>query len=109
MKFYEVMSQIVMTSHLIGYDLLTISADVWNGLSAEQQAKVQAAADKAMKWSEDQHIAQEAKLVEEFKAAGLQVYTPDLEAFRKFANEKYLGSDLAKSWPEGILEKVAAL
>ena len=109
MKFYEVMSQIVMTSHLIGYDLLTISADVWNGLSAEQQAKIQAAADKAMKWSEDQHIAQEAKLVEEFKAAGLQVYTPDLEAFRKFANEKYLGSDLAKSWPEGILEKVAAL
>lgn len=109
MKFYEVMSQIVMTSHLIGYDLLTISADVWNGLTAEQQAKIQAAADKAMKWSEDQHIAQEAKLVEEFKAAGLQVYTPDLEAFRKFANEKYLGSDLAKSWPEGILEKVAAL
>lgn len=109
MKFYEVMSQIVMTSHLIGYDLLTISADVWNGLSAEQQAKIQAAADKAMKWSEGQHIAQEAKLVEEFKAAGLQVYTPDLEAFRKFANEKYLGSDLAKSWPEGILEKVAAL
>ena len=23
MKFYEVMSQIVLTSHLIGYDLLT--------------------------------------------------------------------------------------
>lgn len=109
MKFYEVMSQIVMTSHLIGYDLLTISADVWKGLSAEQQAKIQAAADKAMQWSEDQHIAQEAKLVEEFKAAGLEIYEPDLDAFRKFAQEKYLGSDLAKSWPEGILEKVAAL
>jgi tripartite ATP-independent transporter DctP family solute receptor len=109
MKFYEVMSQIVMTSHLIGYDLLTISADVWKGLSAEQQAKIQAAADRAMQWSEDQHIAQEAKLVEEFKAAGLEIYEPDLDAFRKFAQEKYLGSDLAKSWPEGILEKVAAL
>lgn len=109
MKFYEVMSQIVMTSHLIGYDLLTISADVWKGLSAEQQAKIQAAADKAMQWSEEQHLAQEAKLVEEFKAAGLEIYEPDLDAFRKFAQEKYLGSDLAKSWPEGILEKVAAL
>ncbi|MBW8282739.1 MAG: TRAP transporter substrate-binding protein DctP [Rhizobium sp.] len=109
MKFYEVMSQIVLTSHLIGYDLLTISADVWKGLSAEQQAQIQAAADKAMQWSEDQHLAQEAKLVEEFKAAGLKVYEPDLDAFRKFAQEKYLGSDLAKSWPEGILEKVAAL
>ncbi len=109
MKFYEVMSQVVLTSHLIGYDLLTISAEVWNGLSDEQRAKIQAAADKAMKWSEDQHLAQEASLVEEFKAAGLQVYEPDIDAFRKFAQEKYLGSDLAKSWPEGILEKVAAL
>ena len=109
MKFYEVMSQVVLTSHLIGYDLLTISAEVWNGLSDEQRAKIQAAADKAMKWSEDQHLAQEASLVEEFKAAGLQIYEPDIDAFRKYAQEKYLGSDLAKSWPEGILEKVAAL
>ncbi|EHS52258.1 Extracellular solute-binding protein, family 7 [Rhizobium sp. PDO1-076] len=109
MKFYEVMSQIVMTSHLIGYDLLTVSADVWKGLTPDQQAKIQAAADKAMMWSEEQHLAQEATLVEEFKAAGLQVYEPDLDAFRKFAQEKYLASDLAKSWPAGILEKVAAL
>jgi hypothetical protein len=26
MKFYEVMSQIVMTSHLVGYDLLTVAS-----------------------------------------------------------------------------------
>ena len=48
-------------------------------------------------------------LVEEFKAAGLEIYEPDVAAFRKFAQEKYLASDLAKSWPEGILEKVGAL
>ncbi|MBO3761551.1 TRAP transporter substrate-binding protein DctP [Ciceribacter sp. L1K22] len=109
MKFYEVMSQIVMTSHLIGYDLLTISAETWKSLSPEQQAKVQAAADKAMQWSEEQHLAQEKTLVDEFKAAGLQIYEPDIAAFRSFAQEKYLASDLAQSWPEGILEKVAAL
>ncbi len=109
MKFSEVMSQIVLTSHLIGYDLLVISSDVWKALSDEQRAKVQAAADKAMQWSEEQHLAQEAKLVEEFKAAGLQVYEPDLDAFRKFAQEKYLASELAKSWPAGILDKVAGL
>lgn len=109
MKFYEVMSQIVMTSHLIGYDLLTISADTWKSLSPEQQTKVQAAADKAMQWSEEQHLAQEKSLVEEFKAAGLTIYEPDVAAFRKFAQEKYLASDLAKSWPPGVIEKVAAL
>ena len=30
MKFYEVMSQIVLTSHLVGFDILTVSAKVWN-------------------------------------------------------------------------------
>lgn len=109
MKFYEVMSQIVLTSHLIGYDLLVISNEVWNEMSPEEQEAFQAAADKAMKWSEDQHVAQEKVLLDEFKAAGLEIYEPDLAAFRKFAQEKYLASDLAKSWPEGVLEKVAAL
>ena len=37
MKFYEVMSQIVMTSHLVGYDLLVISSEVWDELTPEQQ------------------------------------------------------------------------
>lgn len=109
MKFYEVMSQIIMTSHLIGYDLLVISNEVWNEMAPEEQQAFQAAADKAMKFSEEKHVAQEKALVEEFKAAGLQIYEPDIEAFRKFAQEKYVNSELAKSWPEGILEKVAGL
>lgn len=109
MKFYEVMSQIVLTSHLIGYDLLVISSDVWNEMTPQQQQAFQAAADSAMKWSEEQHVAQEKVLLDEFKAAGLDIYEPDIAAFRKFAQEKYLASDLAKSWPEGILEKVAGL
>src|SRR5690606_4721183 len=109
MKFYEVMSQVVLTSHLIGYDLLVISNKIWDEMSAEQQKSFQEAADKAMKWSEEQHVAQEQTLLEEFKAAGLEIYAPDLDAFRKFAQEQYLASDLAKSWPAGVLEKVAAL
>ena len=109
MKFYEVMSQIVMTSHLVGYDLLTISSEAWNAMDAGSQASFQAAADKAMAWSQEQHLAQEQSLVDEFKAAGLDIYTPDTDAFRKFAQDKYLSSDLAKSWPDGVLEKVAAI
>jgi len=32
MKFYEVMSQIVLTSHLVGYDLLTVNMKTWQGM-----------------------------------------------------------------------------
>jgi TRAP-type C4-dicarboxylate transport system substrate-binding protein len=109
MKFYEVMSQIVLTSHLVGYDLLTVSGTVWNGMSAEQQAAFQAAADEALAWNTEQHLAREAELVEIFKGYGLDIYTPDVEAFRQHVQQVYLESDLAKSWPEGMVDKINAL
>ena len=109
MKFYEVSQQIVLTSHLVGFDLWTISSTVWNKLSPADQAKVQAAADKALDWSAQKHLAREAELVQFFKDKGLQVYVPDTAAFRKFAQDKYLKSDLAKSWPAGVVDKINAL
>ena len=109
MKFYEVMSQIVMTSHLVGYDLLTISLDAWNKLSPEQQEKVQAAADAAIEWSTDEHLKREEELASFFKEQGLEIYTPDLEAFRSNAQKMYLESELAKDWPEGMVDRINAL
>src|SRR5690606_2432048 len=82
MKFYEVTSQIVLTSHLVGYDLLAVSKVIWNGMSPEQQEQFEAAADEAVAWSTEQHLAREAELVEFFKKEGLQVYEPDVRAFR---------------------------
>ena len=109
MKFYEVMSQIVMTSHLVGYDLLTISLDAWNKLSPKQQEKVQAAADAAIEWSTDEHLKREEELASFFKEQGLDIYTPDLEAFRSNAQKMYLESELAKDWPEGMVDRINAL
>ena len=37
MKFYEVMDQIVRTSHLVAYDLLVISKQAWDDMTPEQQ------------------------------------------------------------------------
>jgi len=34
---------------------------------------------------------------------------PRIEAFRKYAQEKYLASDLAKDWPAGMVDKINAL
>ncbi len=47
MKFYEVMSQIVLTSHLVGFDCLTVNLKTWNAMNAGKQKAFQAAADKA--------------------------------------------------------------
>lgn len=109
MKFYEVMSQIVMTSHLVGFDLLSVSSKVWNAMSAEKQRRFQAAADKAIEFSTQKHMAREKELVDFFRSKGLQIYEPDQAAFRRHAQAKYLASDLAKSWPPGMVDRINAL
>src|SRR5690606_33748826 len=109
MKFYEVMSQIVLTSHLVGYDLLTVSKKVWDGMSADKQKSFQAAADAAIDFSNQRHLAREKELVDLFKGKGLKIYEPDVAAFRRHAQQKYLGSDLAKDWPAGVVDKINAL
>ncbi len=109
MKFYEVMNQIVLTSHLVGFDLLTISKKAWDSMDAGKQAKVQAAADKAIDFSTEKHLARETELAETFKGRGLKLYEPDVAAFRTHVQEQYLKSDLAKDWPAGMLDKINAL
>ena len=78
-------------------------------MGAEKQAKVQAAADAAIDFSTEKHLAREKELVETFKAKGLKIYEPDVAAFRKHVQEKYLASDLATSWPTGMVEKINAI
>jgi TRAP-type transport system periplasmic protein len=109
MKFYEVMSQIVLTSHLVGFDLLTVNLKTWDSMSPAKQKAFQAAADKAINWSAAEHLKREAELAETFRKQGLEVYTPDVKAFREYAQKLYLSSDLAKSWPPGMLDKINAV
>jgi TRAP-type C4-dicarboxylate transport system substrate-binding protein len=109
MKFYEVMSQIALTSHLVGFDMLCVASPVWNAMTPEQQNAFQAAADKVIDWSTQKHLQQESELVALFKEKGLDIYTPDVAAFRAYAQKKYLESDLAKDWPEGMLDKINAM
>jgi len=109
MKFYEVMSQIVLTAHLVAFDVLSMNQKSWNAMSPAQQKSFQAAVDKALAWSAGEHLKREAELADDFKKKGLDVYTPDIPAFRLNAQKIYLASDEAKAWAPGILEKIAAV
>ena len=109
MKFYETMSQIVLTSHLIGFDLLAVNMKTWNAMTPAKQKAFQSAADKAIAWSAAEHLKREAELADGFKKQGLDVYAPDARAFRDYAQKVYLASDEAKAWPQGMLEKINAM
>jgi len=109
MKFYEVMSQIVLTSHLVAFDVLTMNLKAWNAIGAPKQKAFQTAVDKAVAWSASEHLKREAELAEEFRRQGLEVYAPDLAAFRSHAQKAYLVSEDAKAWPKGMLDKINAM
>jgi TRAP-type C4-dicarboxylate transport system substrate-binding protein len=109
MRFHEVTTQFVLTSHLVAYDLLSISSRVWDGLTAAQRTAVQAAADKAIAESTRRHLAQEEEMVAFFRGQGLEVYAPNVDAFRAEAQRRYLASSQSQSWPAGILERINAV
>ncbi|MCA8907945.1 MAG: TRAP transporter substrate-binding protein DctP [Rhodospirillaceae bacterium] len=109
MRFYEVTSQIVLTGHLIGFDVLAIGTEVWDSLTPEQQELLQSAVDDAIAESTARHLAREQELVEFFEGEGLRVYEPDREAFREYAQARYLESEFAESWPDGMLDAINAL
>ncbi len=109
MKFYEVMGQIVLTSHLVAFDVLTMNLKAWNTMGAAKQKTFQAAVDKAVAWSTAEHLKREAELADGFRKQGLDVYAPDTAAFRANAQKVYLASDDAKAWPKGMLERISAV
>ncbi len=109
MRFHEVTTQFVLTSHLVAYDLLSVSSRLWDALTPAQRQSIQAAADKAIAQSTQRHIAQEQEMVSYFRSQGLEVYEPDVAAFRAEAQRRYLASTQSQGWPAGILDQIAAV
>ena len=108
-KFYEVTKQIALTSHLVDLNYIAFSKATWDTLSAEQQATVQRAADAAAAWGRLKQLDKENNLADFIRSQGVEIYTPDLDAFRTHVQGAYVGSDVAASWPDGVLEKINAL
>jgi TRAP-type transport system periplasmic protein len=105
-KFYEVTKQLVLTNHLVDSLFIAIASKTWNGMTAAQKQAVKAAALAAATFNNDNRIKEEAQIIDFFKQQGLQVSTPDLEAFRKSVQDAYAKSDYAKVWTKGMLERI---
>jgi len=108
MKFDEVTTQFVMTSHVLGYDVMVISTKLWDAMNPAQQQRFQAAAEKAVDDYTAKFVGQEKEVVEYFKKEGKKIYTPDIAAFRTFAQKKYVDK-YGSEWPKGALERINAL
>lgn len=108
-KFYEVTQQIVLTSHLVDAINVAVNNQTWDQLTDEEKAAMTEAAVASCDWNNAERIADEERLVSFFEEQGLEVTTPDVEAFRTHVQDFYLTSDRAASWPEGWVDQINAL
>lgn len=108
MKFHEVTTQFILTSHVIGYDMLAVSKRAWASLKPDQQSKFRAEADRIFDANAAKYDAQEQDAIEFFKKEGKQVYTPDQSAFRAFAQKRYVDK-YGNDWPRGAIERINAI
>ena len=108
-KFYEVTKQIALTSHLVDLNYIAFSLETWNSLTPDQQLTVQRAADAAAAYGRLKQLDKENSLADFIRSQGVEIYTPDLAAFREHVQAQYVGSEFAASWPEGVLEQINAL
>jgi TRAP-type C4-dicarboxylate transport system substrate-binding protein len=67
------------------------------------------AAAKAAKFNDENRVREEKELLEFFRAQGIEITTPDVEAFRKTVQAAYLKSEYAEKWPRGLLERINAV
>jgi tripartite ATP-independent transporter DctP family solute receptor len=105
-KFYEVTKQLVLTNHLVDGIFIAISNKTWNALNPAQKQNLRAAAAAAAQYNNENRIKEESQIVDFFKQQGLQVVTPDADAFRKAVQGAYANSDYAKVWPAGLLDRI---
>ena len=108
-KFYEVTNQIILTSHLVDLNYIAFSKAVWDGLTPDQQLTVQRAADAAAAYGRLKQLDKENSLADFIRSQGVEIYEPDLTAFREHVQSQYVGSEAASAWPEGVLEQINAL
>jgi TRAP-type transport system periplasmic protein len=108
-KFYEVTKQVVLTDHLVDAIFLSLAGSTWKKLDDKQKSAVASAAQAAVRFNNENRTKEEAELADFFKAQGLKVYKPDVEAFRAHVQKIYLESELSKAWPKGMVERVNAI
>ena len=108
-KFYEVTKQIVLTSHLVDSLFIAIANKTLAALTPAQRQKVTAAAQAAAQYNNENRIKEESQMLDFFRKEGLQVSTPDLDAFHRAVQLRYQNSDYAKAWPLGLVERINAV
>lgn len=83
-SYYEVAKYIILDNHTTGMDTICVNLDLWNALSAEDQALITQAMDEATAYDREIWNASVEESLQSLMDAGAVIYTPDDEVLDSF-------------------------
>lgn len=105
----EVQETVTLTGHVRELQWLAVSDIWWSTISEDDQELIQAAADDAMSWGQEQIYSANADLLEEARASGLTIIELTPEQRAVFARSLVeLPSFFEDVWKEGVYEQIVA-
>jgi tripartite ATP-independent transporter DctP family solute receptor len=107
-RFHEVTKQIVLTYHSIPANMLAIGKDTWDGLTPRQQQILEDAARAAMTFNDTNKFRDDETLAQKMAEAGLDVSTPDREAFRSHVLQVFRDAGYMDNAPAGWVDAIEA-
>jgi TRAP-type C4-dicarboxylate transport system substrate-binding protein len=108
-KFNEVTQQVILTRHVIQPVFIAIAKPVFDRMPAEQQRELRSSARSAAETQIARTLAEEQEAVDAFRAAGIRIVEPDLDAFRTAVFAEYRRQNLMERWKRGALERIEAV
>lgn len=106
-KFYEVQKYLILSGHVLQTNQVTISDKKLKALPADLQASLFETFEAGAKELTNVIVKAEADGIEELKKNGVEVITPDMEAFREAG--KAVVAQFQDQWGEGLYEKIQAV
>jgi tripartite ATP-independent transporter DctP family solute receptor len=106
-KFYEVQKHLVLTGHIITPRLVVVNETAWQGMAEKDRQALKAAVATHGSSQDNEILGQESKLVDTFKAGGMNVIQPDLDSFRKPVLAS-LPPRFESKWGKGLWERIAS-
>lgn len=109
-KFYEVTKYIILTNHYINPVMPVINEDTWQGLTPQQKEWVMEGIEAARVLCDDTNLEYEASLLDYFLEQGMEIITPDQEAFKEYALDMVMGNEeMTASWDMDLFAQIQEL
>jgi TRAP-type C4-dicarboxylate transport system substrate-binding protein len=87
---------------------VVVNDDFWKKIAAEDQKILKDTILEGIQWNNEQILAKEKELLDQFKSQGMIIVEPNVEEFRKAVLETVPKQFEAK-WGKGTWEKVEAV